>query len=453
MEERELLQYALEHGMINVSCIEEQVEMNKRKEILKKYGGCIWYSENENVWYCHLPDESKPSGRRKVKRKNKSDIENVVCEFYKPIICRDEKKSMTFSQLFADYMEHKKTQVKPVTIRRMMVDWKKFYQDSDIANKPFREITKIDVDDFLNGIAKEHSPKDKNFRNICGILKQTFEYAVDADYLDRSPYRTTKVNKKNIIPSRKKPNEKEVFTPEEQYRLTQELKRRIEEDKNYLIPCIILLNFEIGARIGEVLALSRNDIKDGRLHIRRQLVEECDVSDIDNIKNTGWSIVEYTKSDCGDRWVPLTDNAKKYIESILRIRGVGSKYLFYDPDNLITEHSVKSQLERSCERIGITPRSPHKIRKTYASRLYKNGVSISDISKLLGHADETTTLKHYIFSLEDTSQVDKKVRNALKTAENQGVSDIQKKVTKSDQKIIQFTTRIKQEKPRKIGIF
>ena len=34
MEERELLQYALEHGMINVSYVQEQIEMNKRRELL-----------------------------------------------------------------------------------------------------------------------------------------------------------------------------------------------------------------------------------------------------------------------------------------------------------------------------------------------------------------------------------------------------------------------------------
>ena len=34
MEDRELLQYALKHGMINVSYVQEQIEMNKRRELL-----------------------------------------------------------------------------------------------------------------------------------------------------------------------------------------------------------------------------------------------------------------------------------------------------------------------------------------------------------------------------------------------------------------------------------
>ena len=34
MEDRELLQYALEHGMINMSYVQEQIEMNERRELL-----------------------------------------------------------------------------------------------------------------------------------------------------------------------------------------------------------------------------------------------------------------------------------------------------------------------------------------------------------------------------------------------------------------------------------
>ena len=34
MEEHELLKYALEHGMINMSYVQEQIEMNERRELL-----------------------------------------------------------------------------------------------------------------------------------------------------------------------------------------------------------------------------------------------------------------------------------------------------------------------------------------------------------------------------------------------------------------------------------
>ena len=42
MVERELLQYALEHGMIDMSYVQEKMEMNRRKELLEKHPYKIW---------------------------------------------------------------------------------------------------------------------------------------------------------------------------------------------------------------------------------------------------------------------------------------------------------------------------------------------------------------------------------------------------------------------------
>ena len=42
-----------------------------------------------------------------------------------------------------------------------------------------------------------------------GIMKQTFEYAVDKEYTDKNPYRVNVSNKK-IIPDRKKASREEV---------------------------------------------------------------------------------------------------------------------------------------------------------------------------------------------------------------------------------------------------
>lgn len=442
------LQHTVNGDMLNMSYIQEQIEMIRRKEVLKKYGGCIWFSKGEQVWYCHLPDDTKPAGRKKVKRKNKTDIENVVYDFYASQLYEDKKKRMTFSQLFFEYMEHKKKQVKTGTINRMLADWKKFYADkTDFINKDFSEITKIDVDDFLNSIVDSYKPKDKNFRNICGIIKQTFEYAVDSEYLEKSPYRTSKVNKKNIIPTRKQSSEQEIFYTDEQILLEQEMLHQIKKDETYLVPWIILLDFEIGTRIGEILAINESDICEDRIHIHRQLVQEYDVTDLDKVKSIGWHIVEYTKSDCGDRWIPLTKKARWYIENVMRINNSLQRsykgYLFFTPENVINDNAVKANLKRSCKRIGIPERGTHKIRKTFASRLYDADVALSDISKLLGHADETTTIKHYIYSMDNADILYKKVISALDKN-----MDIEK-VTKSDQKIVTFPTSQAREKAHK----
>ncbi len=59
----------------------------------------------------------------------------------------------------------------------------------------------------------------------------------------------------------------------------------------------------------------------------------------------------------------------------------------------------------------------------------------------MGHVDETTTLKHYIYSMDDTTELDDRVRNALL------LNGFENGITR-DQKIIRFESH-KMDKIRK----
>ena len=83
---------------------------------------------------------------------------------------------------------------------------------------------------------------------------------------------------KKITPTRKKANEKEVFTSKERDILIKEMERRIQNDPLNAVPLAIMLDFEIGVRCGELLALKESDIisENGtsKLYIHRQVVKE-----------------------------------------------------------------------------------------------------------------------------------------------------------------------------------
>lgn len=54
-------------------------------------------------------------------------------------------------------------------------------------------------------------------------------------------------------------------------------------------------------------------------------------------------------------------------------------------------NTFNEELQRVCDALGIKYRSSHQIRFTVATLLYEQGVSITKISYLLGHADTATT--------------------------------------------------------------
>lgn len=314
------------------------------------------------------------------------------------------------------FVKHKVNEVSSGTINRMMSDWERFYKnETEFISTPIQNITKIDVDDFFNKMLNKHSLKKKSFYNMCGILKQMLEYAVDADYLEKSPYRN-RGNKKKLIPD-KKISSKEVYRANEKELLIQEMERRLRNNPSNTAPLAVMLDFELGTRKGEILALSPDDIVGNKIHIHRQVVERFDVSDLDNRKSLGFFLVEYTKSSDGDRWLPLTKRAK---EIIARVQEINKKYgyscnglLFSRKGTLLSPDTIDAQIKRGCEYIGIPVKTMHKIRKTYASNLLHNGVNVSIVKDMLGHADETTTIKHYIFNIEEESETDSIVLGAL----------------------------------------
>ena len=393
--------------MIDLAYVQEQVEMKKREEILKRHQYSIWHSNKEDVWYSYLPDDSKANNRKKIKKKRKRDLEDVICDFYLSVQNESQEterlKDYSIESMFYEFMTHKANEVNSGTIKRMMADWTRFYEpEKEFIAISVQNLTKINVDDFFNAVLGKHNLKKKAFYNMCGILKQTLEYAVDAEYIEKNPYRI-KVNKKKFASSSKKPSAKEVFQADEKERLLDEMERRLRNNPSNTAPLAVMLDFELGTRKGEILAICRSDIVDNRIHIHRQLVEEFDTSNLSNMKSKGFQVVDYTKSADGDRWLPLTEQAKRIIK---RIEAINEEYghqykdfLFVRDGRCLTPDAVDTLIKRGCEYIGIPVKTMHKIRKTYASTLLHNGVNLSIVKDMLGHADESTTLKHYIYKI------------------------------------------------------
>lgn len=66
---------------------------------------------------------------------------------------------------------------------------------------------------------------------------------------------------------------------------------------------------------------------------------------------------------------------------------------------------TNNKFHKYAERAGISPEAGlHDLRRTFATTLHNNGVDIAVISRLLGHADISTTMKHYAFTLDESKK-------------------------------------------------
>lgn len=147
----------------------------------------------------------------------------------------------------------------------------------------------------------------------------------------------------------------------------------------------VKLNFLLGLRVGELVALKFEDYIDlSYLHIVREEVR--------NQITNSYEIVEHTKTN-RDRFVVLIPKAIHILQKIER----QSEYFFVRNGERITSRQVAYVLEKYAERQGLTIKSTHKMRKTFASNLNAKGVPLDCIRELLGHSDMNTTLG-YIYN-------------------------------------------------------
>ena len=69
---------------------------------------------------------------------------------------------------------------------------------------------------------------------------------------------------------------------------------------------------------------------------------------------------------------------------------------------MVTSRNLQRSLDRIVKRTGIEKRvTLHTLRHTFGSTLLRRGVNIAVVSKIMGHANITITMKKYIHVLQE----------------------------------------------------
>ena len=122
--------------------------------------------------------------------------------------------------------------------------------------------------------------------------------------------------------------------------------------------------------------------------------ELCNIT-LDNIDfSSGEVRIEHGKGDKG-RTVYMNSVACYHLKEYLKTRADDMRALFVTREKTIVNTNV---LERDIKRIAkrgmVAKAHPHKFRRTFATIMYKRGMSIRTIQKLLGHANLNTTMRY-----------------------------------------------------------
>ena len=99
--EKDLLNYALSNGMIDLNTIQKQIEMNERKKYLEMHEYEVFLG-SDGSYHTSVPDNTKKNNRRAIKRKTKESIEDALVEYYKKA-----ENEPTYKDLFERWIEKK----------------------------------------------------------------------------------------------------------------------------------------------------------------------------------------------------------------------------------------------------------------------------------------------------------------------------------------------------------
>lgn len=381
-----MLRFALDNGIIDLATIESEIEDMERESILKMHTNNVWQGKN-GKWYTYL---GNGGDRKLLKRNTLEEIENVIIDTYSEEFYRNSDDNICVEDIFIEWI-NAKLEIREIcrgTYDRYFCEYNKYFRGSEFSKRKIKLVTEDDIDEFLRQQIINNYMTHKMFANIRTILAGIFKYAKRKHLTEISISTFLKdfdVSRKAFKPGQYKPNA--IFTDEEMEKLISYL---------YSDPTImnlgLLLAFQTGVRCGELASLKFSDMEDKQLHIQRQ--EILYKSDTDGIQTH--KVVDYTKTEAGDRFIYLPDNAVSTIQMARKLhRG---EWIFMKDGKRIQKTAFNRYLSNACKAVNIAPRTMHKIRRTYGTTLIDNNVEDSLIMSQMGHKSIETTRKYYYFA-------------------------------------------------------
>jgi integrase len=149
----------------------------------------------------------------------------------------------------------------------------------------------------------------------------------------------------------------------------------LEECQRLLAACdkqlktIVTLAIHTGCRRGEILGLTWNRV---------------------DLKH-GFILLDETKSG-KRREIPINAAVRDALQGV--VRRLDIPYVFWNPETERKRSSIREAFTTACRKAKITDFHFHDLRHTFASQLIMNGVDITTVSRLLGHANLTMTLRY-----------------------------------------------------------
>lgn len=398
---QELLNFAIKRGIIDIDAIQKEIEMAENLKYLEMHNAKIWQSTDQK-WYTFLPDFTRKDGKRKLKRNSKEELQKAIIFYYKSIA-----NEPYLEDVFKEWIEQKLQygEIQKQTYDRYQTDFVRFFKDTSISKMKFKFISEEKLEEFIRKTIHDKQLTAKAWSGLRVLINGIFKYG------KKRGYTTISITQfMGDLDLSNKIFKKRVFTDKESVFTDQEVNLIISyilDQEPSIINFGIILAFQTGLRVGELSALQWQDIKQKHL-----IVNKTEIRYRGDDGNYVYEIRENAKTEAGNRKVFLSNEAIYTLQRIKFLNPSG-EYLFMKNGKRIKEKAFTTKIVKICKYINIQPRSMHKARKTYATKLLNANLDENLILNQVGHIDISTTKKYYQFNNREEEEIRKIIQGAL----------------------------------------
>ncbi len=381
-QDSEILRFIIESGKININDVQNSMEAMKRKELLEQHPYKIWQGK-DGEWYTKLVAED---GSKKLRhRKTREELENVIVEHVQKVI-----DCPTIETVFREWINIRleRGEIEKSTYSRYERDFVRYF--TKIKYHKIQSVTELELEDFIKRTIQEQKLSRKAFSNMRTLIYGIFRYAKKKKLVNfsiKSMMDDIEFSKHEFQKICHEDNE-QVFMLDEEAKMLKYL-----EENQDLINLGLLLLFKTGLRIGELTSLNKEDIRENMIH-----VSKTETIYRDKEGRTHYDIKNFPKTEAGIRDVIVPDNCKWILNKIRRLCPFG-QYVFMQNNERVRSYVFRTRLYSNCKKLDIVVKSPHKVRKTYGSKLYDSGeIPESFMLEQMGHTDISCLKKHYYYN-------------------------------------------------------
>ena len=368
----------------------------------------VYYNADKKTWYAMFYAKDYKGVNKKYKKtgfKKKKEAQEYEYEFKKKIA---KSLNMSFQSLYELYFKDYSKRHKPTAINTVQTFFKlhilPFFGDVEV-----NKITSYMIREWQNEMLDKENKNGKLFSenskaNIYASLKSMFNWATRYQGLNENPCKNM-----GAFGSKKNRTEMKIWSVDDFSKFIEilelENKEKNEKYSDFIIVFKIL--FWTGLRIGEVLALTEEDID---LHNKF-----IDVNKTVSYVNKKYHIT--TPKTMGSiRKVTLPENLISDLELYFSSDKF-SKNKNKNIKHLGVFNLKSSQLRYVLEKYSLQTNLPkirlHDFRHSHASYLLFIKADITAISKRLGHDNLQTTINTYSHLYKDANeQLMKKLNNS-----------------------------------------